>query len=385
MGFYLGIAWILGVAGVLSSLARRHIPLLSAIMICLFWAVAALRYDTGFDWLVYKNYFNQFLGIPPVGSDIVPMEPLYRLLNIIVAAVFAHFQMIFLIVATFNVWVATRIIRNTRANVLFCLFFYFCMIYLPLQMGVLRQSIAVSLVLLAMLSASSQRKFSASVFFALAIGFQYSSLMYLPVFWRRATELISRKMPVFLLVVVAFYAAGVGFASIVIFILSHVPVSFISEKIAIYAQAGLAPRSLTSGAYFAVNCCILFWVNRGIAKRTVLQDYLLGSLILLVILQGLFFDFPLLWNRVQYLAVLPQSILLSTTISGKGFVTRLTALSALFVFAIVSLTYQLISPISPYIPYYSYIEYLMTGDPGTGMERTLSYYREVGSPGQASQ
>lgn len=377
MSFYIVIAAVLSLLTLMQVVWRKRILSLGGLAVLLLWALAAFRYRTGYDWLVYQSFFDQyapnFLGD---GSGMVPMEPLYVLLNIVVAKTTGSFQVLLFVIATFNIWVLYRFVKLARADLLFCCAFYFCLIYLPLQMGVFRQSLAVSMFMIGMIYAAKGRNRLAALFSVLGVGFQYSSVIYFVVYWRKAVRAVTNHPYVFVGVVLAFYALGIGVASLALEALSKLSLSFISEKAAIYASTGAFDRSLGAVAYLLVNCCIFLWVNRQIGQRSRFQELLFGAIILQIAFQGLLFDFPIFWNRTQYLAVLPQAILLYQAITIQPAVVRMAVASTSLAFVVSALVYQLVNPlIEPYIPYYSYLEYKLTGDTGDGLGRTLEYYR----------
>lgn len=381
MEFYFFIAILFGAASVFSGITSRRTPALNTLLLIIFWSIAALRYDTGYDWLVYKNYFNQFFenSFGP-STGIVPMEPLYRLANYLIAITLGDFQFIFLAVATFNTWAISKLLKEANTNKALCLFLYFCTIYLAVQMGVTRQSIAISFFLLAILEDAKENRLRALVFCLLGIGFHYSAAMYLLVFLRGLTRKILRSPRIFCGILLTIYISGIGLASLLIETISRSSIPFISEKIAFYLPSGLSSRTPASAAYLLISMSVFLWTNSTIRKKNRFQELLFGAIVLQIALESLFFDVPLFWNRVQYLAVLPQAILLSQTIDRKNLATRAVSLAASCAFGVALLTYQLTNPlIAPYIPYYSYLEYMATGYPGTGMDRAIQYYETVDS------
>ncbi|VVE81583.1 EpsG family protein [Pandoraea sputorum] len=377
MSFYLVIAVVLSVVALVQVVWRKRILSLGGLAVLALWALAALRYRTGYDWLVYQAFFDQYApNYIGDGSGMVPMEPLYVLLNIVVAKMTGSFQVLLVVIATFNIWVLYRFVKLARADLVFCCAFYFCLVYLPLQMGVFRQSLAVSMFMIGMMYASRGRNNMAMFCSVIGVGFQYSSVIYFFVYWRKGVRFVMRRPVLFVGVVLLFYALGIGVASLALEALSKLSLSFISEKAAIYASTGAFERSPGAIAYLLVNCGIFLWVNKRLPERSRFQELLFGAIILQIAFQGLLFDFPIFWNRAQYLAVLPQAILLYQAVSMQPIVVRMAVASTSLAFVVSALVYQLVNPlIEPYIPYYSYLEYKFTGDIGDGLGRTLEYYR----------
>ena len=244
-------------------------------------------------------------------------------------------------------------------------------------MGTIRQSIAVSFVLIAMIAYADHRRSKAVFWFLVAFGFQYSALVYVPAFIEQLTRFIRRHVWLFLLFVISVYIGGVGFGAVFMKLGSNIGISFISEKMASYQEIGLAGRSLGGAVYLSMNCALLAYATYRIQVKDRFYEMMFGSLILLVAMQALFFDFPLLWNRVQYLAVLPQAVLFYNLLQAQKFSMRAASFSGLMVLSLVALAYQIYGPMAlPYKPYYSYVEYLITDNPGTGRDRTAEFYEE---------
>ena len=351
----------------------------TALVLVIFWMIAAFRFETGYDWLVYEAYFNAIdlqnpLAVP---VNVVAMEPFYHVLNYFVRLITDDFQGILIVVATINTICVSKFIIRAKVPLTFGLAFYFCWVYLPLQMGTIRQSIAVSFVLLSMIAYADRRNVKAISWFLIAIGFQYSILLYIPAFIGRLTRFVKRHIWWFLLFVISVYLGGVGFGFLFMKIGSNIGIPFISEKIATYQEIGLAGRSFGGTIYLVMNCALLAYSAHRTQVKDRFDEMIFGCLILLVAVHALFFDFPLLWNRVQYLAVLPQAILFYNLIEAQKLSIRVVAFGGLMMLSLGALAYQISGPMAlPFTPYYSYVEYFLTDDPGTGRDRTFEFYKE---------
>lgn len=89
MIFYIGTAcllWLVAARSTLNSNGSNFSYIFGAL---LFWIVCAFRFETGFDWLVYENYFEAVVssGFMSLPKSVVSMEPLYYLLNLAVSYV----------------------------------------------------------------------------------------------------------------------------------------------------------------------------------------------------------------------------------------------------------------------------------------------------------
>jgi hypothetical protein len=378
MLFYLCVALALWLMSTPSIFSMRSTGLSLVLGIALVWFICALRFETGFDWMVYESYFNAieqspFLALP---QDVVAMEPLYYLFNYLIAQI-GNFQLFLLIVGTVNILCAAYFLQRFGIRVVFGLAFVFCWVFLPLELGTIRQSLAVSAMLISLVLLAEGKPRWSVLWFLVAVGFQYSALIYGIVYLRKALRPFLRHAGAVAAVCFIFYClapAGIGQATLAFG--SSLDIAFISEKLAVYADYGGSPKSMAGYGFLLLNCVLLV-VSRYTLDYRSPRYVLLGSLLLcLIFAQALLFDFALIWNRVHYLAAFVQAVLIYDILATQRLPIRVPAYVLVMTISLAAIGMFLRSPASlPFVPYQSYVSKEWTNAPGDGRERTAEYYR----------
>lgn len=378
MYFYLGVGfllWAIAIPGLFMK-TKTGISFFLAMMV--FWLICAFRYETGYDWVVYEQYFNAvkssgFLDFP---QDVVSMEPLYYLLNYLVSRV-GDFQLFLLLVGSFNTYCACRFFYRFDSRVSLGLAFVFCWVFFPLEMGTIRQSIAVSIMLLSMESFIFGKRKTAVWSYIAAVGFQYSSLMYAAIFFTRGIRFVIQHMWVYILACLLFYTVGIGAGQIALNLGTAANIPFVSEKLAIYAGIGFSQRSVAGAGYLVLNCLLLALARLYIKEVGRRESVLIGALICLVGAQAFLFDFALIWNRIQYLACFAQAVIIYEVMRQVSIPARALVVVGVVGSSLSSLLFFVSASSSlPFAPYHSYIEYILTGDKGSGRERAEQFYED---------
>ena len=237
MILYFFIALTLLWLGFAEILARNSIW---GILGCVFLIVfAGLRYRTGWDWLAYEQYFIEMHGIMEMIEKGAPetalsVEPFFMAFTTILKTFSDDFVFIFLCIAIFSIstiWYVTHEISKRSAAVWIG---YFGIAFLVGQMTLMRQAIASSFVLLAILMTINRKKFVQYLFIIFAMGFQVSSIFYFPILFLCRT----RPPAIF----------AIAFVSIGIILLSN---SITLENYVFRAASFISPEWIGSKLAFA--------------------------------------------------------------------------------------------------------------------------------------
>lgn len=378
MGFYLLTAlvlWILSTPRVIGSGESGAGLLFSTIIIFLFFA---FRYETGFDWMVYQQYFNavkdsDFMALT---GETVSMEPFYYLLNYIISRV-GDFQLLLFVVATINIICAFKFFRYFNASTTFCFAFVFCWALLPMWMGTIRQSLAVSMAMIAIIKRVDGKNKSSLIFMMISILFQYSAIMYSFIYFNRVFSYLIKRSSVFVPAFFVFYLispAGIG--QFAVNFISSLGIPFISDKLSIYVKFGASEKSFGAILFSFTNCVLFFYSRKVVNRNDLSGNIFLSAIFVLIATQTLFFDFALIWNRILYLtcfiqAVLVYKILKNLIISNRIIVYfSVVSLSMLSVYKLMSTDASI-----PFVPYQNYIVSDMFSEKGDGEKRALLYYQ----------
>lgn len=353
MSLYFGIAAIVWVLAWVSQMRPQTARAIDYACLFLFVGIAGLRYHTGFDWFVYSDFFDSQQSWQTCSRG-PSFEPMYAGLSALFAMVTSHVAVLFFSIAVFNAVVFYRFCRMMNGSFALAFAFYFCWIYLPLQMGVVRQSLAVSLVLLAMMALHRQQRRNATVLGFSALGFQYSAAMYLPCLVPGILQRVWRWLPLLLALSVAVFFFVPSLSQSIIDVLTDSGIDLITHKMQFY-QPQVTPVSHGAIGYFALNLVFLAAVwcysRKVVLERT--DSMLLMPLFLLVLLQAVTPDLPVLWNRMQYLAIPCQAVFVARLCRRHGSHAAV-AIVALAVISIGAFSYVLMGHgMKSFIPYRS--------------------------------
>ena len=386
MAVYVIVAFLLFVfaCGEQCTERSRLWPTLSLIVVLVF---AATRFETGFDWMAYEQAFDELPtpkdafanGIP---DQTLPVEPLYAAFNMIVKSLTDEVTIIFVIASAFSIVTLHMAVGRISRSQSVMWLIYFGLVFLAVQMGAVRASIASSLILVGLICAVKQRRFLGLLILCIAAGFHSFAVVFLPLLF-----IAQRQPPTWLCVGVV----GCGVPMVVLniqivdavigAIVPYVP-ALVADKLASFYY-GIEPAPLsaaTLGLIFAQGLLLVIFCLRTERERhdpyvTVAQWLTLYMLIAHLCFAG----FPAIWNRLMYVALPWQIAALWRTAPIVNFRTgaKLASVYGLGAISIAALVYFLTSPAALlFIPYQSAIFVWLTGDYGDGRERTTAWVVE---------
>jgi len=357
MTFYLLIFTLLWF-GMFLTVARGEILVpLEFVAFAIFVVVAGQRFETGNDWLTYRDHFIALQNFGFAGEDnpqFPAFEPLYVLL-VWAMGYLCDFQTFLLLVALFNAAVLYRFARTWGASFLGVFAIYYAWLYLATQMATIRHSLAISLVLLALIAMIDRKRLKVLLLLIVASGFHLFSLVFLVLFaffkrdlnLRWALALLAGGV---IAIYAVLYASWAGY-------LSWLP---FSEKITFYTDVAIVKHpSAGSLAYIVLNLIFFIWLMRspGDGIRVRIAKW---SVFYLLFFQVALWILPVFWNRVQIFTLIIQACVLS-----EYFVRQQRLLSLLGV-CMISLAMMVKFLADPayisYIPYQSYwVDLLLPG------------------------
>jgi hypothetical protein len=397
MVIYFVIAAFLWAAALVETFGKpgtRYLLIAGVVVLCI---LSGLRFETGYDWTVYDEYLEEaptlwvYLFTPAaVHEPSIPMEPLYYALNIAVKSVGGGLQLLMAVVAVFNFVILYRFLRR-HSSPLTVLAAFYGWIFFSLHMAAIRQSIAVSFCLLAIMELNPYPKTLAAprkirgrfwryvALIVVGVGFQFSAIIFLPlyfVFTKRPSKAVVYCSFGALLAV---YFAGFSFVPLILDGLRLVTPAGLSEKIEFYNENLVPARSLGAMAYAVLNVAVFGIGLTSLRDRipdTEEHNALLNLSLLFCVLHLLTAEVPVLWQRVQYVAFAGQMALMGTALRNSRLRSRLSFWGAAAVASIAFMVFQLSAELAkPYIPYQSYAVYLLTGIRGDGRDRVDEYYQ----------
>lgn len=340
----------------------------------------SLRFETGYDWPAYQQLFNLTPSIYEADvNDIFEVasielkEPFFVLFISLLKGLGGGFQFLLVVCALFQIVVFVKYLSRLKENSATIFTLSFSWLLFTLYMSTLRQGLAVSFFLLFMIFMEQRRKKTAISMLIIGICFQYSSVVYILMYLVADYVRWSKKLAVvcFLLMILALF--GVDSYVTILKIISMAGFEMINSKIEWYINGYSIPANkfeLIYNLFFSSSVLLILYFSRPANGDTVLVRKMYGMSILFCILCLLFYNFPLMRNRVQYLVLPFCYFFVVRYFSAQKFSFRFCFF--IFLFLINALYFFLFlekASSTPFLPYQNYINYIFTGDPGDGAAR----------------
>ena len=150
--------------------------------------IGGLRFQTGDDWAGYTEYFSAIaITLTPLdaynASVSMNVEPGFFLLCYIIKYIGGSINNIFLIASLFCGYAVVKFKKIHDVDIAYCAILYLGFPFLLLHFNEVRQSLALSFILLSIMEyITSKRIFIVILFFILAPCFHYSSVAYIAIF-----------------------------------------------------------------------------------------------------------------------------------------------------------------------------------------------------------
>lgn len=357
---YFSVGFTLWILFLMSISLGRDSRALDFFALLLFVLFAGLRFETGNDWLIYKQdyeaiEFSNFFAYAQEST----FEPLYLAVTFLSSQI-VSFQFFLFMVSVFNGFVLHRFCNFFGAGFSGVGAICFCWTYLATNMATLRFSLSTSMVLLAVLFWLERHRLKSIFFNLLAVGFHTFSLAFMPLLLLSEVKLNARIAFLTLAAGVVFglsfnYLAGSG-------LFSYIP---FSGKLLLYTQ-NQSGMSIGALLYVALNGLFLVCLFRDRIESELLNLVRWSTLILLSLQVGMWF-LPVFWNRYQVITVAIQAAYVSLKFVRRGFILET------FILMFISLAVLAKNFMDPafvaYVPYQNIISQTLSADKGDGEQR----------------
>lgn len=372
MIFYFIIFAILWIGFALQVAKAGAVSSIDAIALLVFVIVAGQRFETGNDWLIYRDHYIAMQDYLTWGSgqlaDFPDFEPLY-VLTVWLCGVFFDFQSFLLLVALFNGVVLFQFCRFWKASFVGVSAIYYAWLYLGTQMATIRYSLAMSFLLWATMCVMSRRRWTAVGLFLVAAGYHLSVLAFAPLF-----VFFARKLTVkWVLIIIGLSYFLIRFLLFVVSsgVLDGVP---FLDKLALYLDVATIPQlSWASYGYIGINLtffAFVFFFGKDDPRWRVAQ----WGVFYLLLLEIVLWNIPIFWVRAQVFVVVIQACILVSSIVSHKSVTCVVVLACIS-FAVLYRTIDDPAFIS-YVPYQSYwMNELLLGD--AAQDGEIRFYEAI--------
>ena len=336
------------------------------------------RYEIGYDWLAYEMLFdttNSDFSWKQYGWGMVTLqvEPLFYGIVLFCRWIGLDFQHFLMLISLVNLVVIHKAVQRISGKYipLFWLI-YFIIAMIGIQFNIIRQALASSFVILALLSAYDQKMTRSIVLIALGMALHVSSVIFVPFLFFGF-----RRLPLVPIVVVGVASLAAFFTENTIgeilgFLSAYLP-SMFSQKAEGYsnflsgADAGISPLSVL---LIVGHIAAAIIVRKSDRDR---WDQLAFNLSMLMLVCHIaFYNFPSTWLRCLAVAVVFQvPIVLRDVHRMFGF--GAIRLASVGIFAVsLAMLYPLVTRPEniAFVPYHNYLQYVFFDDPGDGRQRS---------------
>ena len=284
---------------------------------------SGFRFESAIDYFSYLSLYN--------ASYMASTEYLYWSLSIMHHYVFNSFPLFVLMVSAITIPVKIYVLNRLSANIFVSIFIFFCLSYIYVDMGFIRNSISLAFFMLSLLFYMKNKKFLSIFLFSTAFFFHHSVLFLAYMFFLnpRSNVVISKKY--LLLLIVCFFLSYFEIAKLYLIALVD-QLSFLGYlhwKLVHYLESEAFQNTsinIYNLRYLFVSLVFYYFRNR-IQNQFLIKIYLLGTSLLLLV--G--FNIQLYGRVGLYLSIF-EMLLVSCFISSYRGKYRFLLISSISVF-----------------------------------------------------
>lgn len=340
----------------------------------------SLRFETGFDWPAYQQVFNVTPPLFDAGlndifevASIESKEPFFVLFVSLLKGFGAEFQALIAVCAIFQISVFVRFLSQLKENSATIFALSISWLLFTLYMSTLRQGLAVSFFLMFMIFMEKKRRNSATFFLAIGLLFQYSSLVYFLMYLVADYVRWNKKLVFLCLILIILALLGVDSSVAVLNLISMAGFEMINSKIDWYVNGYAIPTNafeLFYNIFFSGMTLLILYLTQPSSEDGVLVKKMYGMSLIFCVMGLLFYNFPLLRNRVQYLVLPFCYFFIVRYMVGHRLIYRCLIYTLLFLMHALYFGMFLEKQSSiPFVPYQNYFIHMITGNPGDGAAR----------------
>ena len=344
----------------------------------------SLRYETGFDWPVYKAVFEAFQGEFILGElasyqDTYSQELGFLLFTGVLAGLlpsYEVFQALISVIFLTSIW--RLALASGAKNVALVFALVLSYLLLTVAFSTVRQSLAIALFNFGLIAILSSRRWLGAFLFMLSVTVQVSAALYIAALVV-ARLLISYNCAIqFRVMVVVAVCVFILFGGVFPMILEFLP--FIGDRWSYYAGLFSDPPAIGRWDLFFIVMFIGISVHVSIYQRSLPRvshrDMALSSMIVVLcgICVGTMF-FPIIRDRASYLLWILYSILLAKSGLRYAWVGRFGSylFGAVFSFLnVLSYPSQL-----AFVPYENVVICYFSGCTDSGGERQIELFEAL--------
>ena len=389
MIYYYIIFVLIWVPALFQFVLKKNIEVINGAVFFIVFSFVVLRYQTGRDWNAYEDLFHAVGGF---GEDsfgdllllsiVYSKELLFVWLNAILK-VFANNYVIIQIFSGFVLFYGMfKFLKIASSQYALVFAITFSWLMSSLYFSTVRQSISVGLFFLFWVIITGRRKWLAYMVMILAIGIQYSSILYFLFYYMSTKDIVYiHRVKFWYLSVFILLLFFLGF-DLAPFLLERFPtfgIQFVADKLEWYSEVRDHHVNIV-GLVFVTVFTLVIGLGLISAKNVVFGNrhalYIYNFVVLFLPFQVIFINYAVFRNRVLYVGMLLALVILAEHFAKKKIFDRLLVFSIAFILSSSYISLFLMSSSgSPYVPYQSVIGVALTEFHGDGYERLMRYTR----------
>jgi hypothetical protein len=347
--------------------------------VAVFLFFISLRYETGYDWPVYKKVFDNIRGMVTwteltEACKTYSMEPLFLLMVSLLKSITDDFQILIIFVYIIEVYALHKFLKIFYCGRALTIAVIGTWLLFSLYFSVLRQGLAVSFFLLFYVSNFYRNNLKAFLFFLFSITTQFSSIIYYLLFFCTKYHFTKKSFLTLAIFSFVFSFFSAPISNLIFEAISRLNIPVLSAKTEWYAHGRIVHTNTFDLVYVYIYGGVFSYFLYKvwpIYNNTLYHPLLIFSSVFIFI-QFFFIDYPLLRNRIQYVAFLMQFLIFIDYFYKKTFTERLIVFSSLMIVFFGYFSLFLIKESSlPLIPYQDYIRYGMLNKQSDGLERNV--------------
>jgi hypothetical protein len=181
--------------------------------------IAGLRYNSGYDYNSYIQIIKYADSI--TGLFKTRIEPGFMLFNYFLNTIISNPYFNIFVIAFISIIIKVVFIKKNSYYIFIPLFYYYNFSFLTLEMGQIRNGLAVAILLISFKYISEQNFYKFTFFVILATSVHYSSIIFLPAYFIEKWT-INRKQ-IIILTILSIFIGFINLKNVFIIILEFLP------------------------------------------------------------------------------------------------------------------------------------------------------------------
>jgi hypothetical protein len=209
---------------------------------------AGIRWETGTDWKPYFEFFNNITD-----TKIYKFEVGYELLSNFISYITSYFNFLLLIISLITMFFVGKTLLKWSTYPLLSLLYFFSTYYINLNMGAMRQGIAIALIFFSASFLLNNNKKKFIILVLIATAFHYSAIIFLLAIFIPENR-ISRSSAIIIVVLCVLFGFYPVIQNLMLYFkdFSFLP-AYIKEKLLYYGNDLIKNKSMDYSTHIMIS------------------------------------------------------------------------------------------------------------------------------------